>query len=236
MHLFILITLTTLTSDAIDNISEKKTTCTDTVAISSDLLLMRYPYRPKRIGTLVIDGERSPHRTLLFTYNYDTAYDGTFSPIRTASLSKSKIDNNTQFRLCMYKNELYLQSICNQYVIKIIESGGFEASAEVFADHKRLFYFDNLDTFVLIDQALRRCAQIIEDTKCASCKIHIGAATYSVTADTRHHRLYAVKHLPGNRVAPEAIQLTHLLLTEWITRRRPTVDGLFVKQTCCVVS
>jgi hypothetical protein len=136
----------------------------------------------------------------------------------------------------MYKNELYLQSICKQYVIKIIESGEFEASAEVFADHKRLFYFDNLDTFILIDNALRRCAQIITDTKRASCEIHIGATTYSVTEDTENNRFYAVKHLPGNRVVPEATQLTHLLLTEWITRRNATVDGLFVKQTCCVVS
>ncbi|MEI7580936.1 MAG: hypothetical protein WCJ17_04005, partial [bacterium] len=223
MYLFILITLTTLTSYATDDIS-KKTTCTDTIAVSpTDLLFIRYPYRPARIGTLVIDGKRSPHRTLLFTYNYDTAYDGTFSPSRTASLSKSELDNNTQFRLCMYKNELYLQSICKRFVIKIIESGEFEASAEVFADHKHLSYFNTLEPFILIDNALRRCAQIIKDTKRASCEIHIGAATYSVTEDTEHNRFYAVKHLPGNRVVPEAIQLTHLLLTEWITRRRPTV-------------
>jgi|GEM_PF-5343600 len=213
------------------------TTCTDTHAASiTDFIFLRYPYRPVRIGHLIVDGVRSTTPSVLFSYKYDKKYDGTFSPQKTASLSKKRSENNVLFRLCMYAGRLYFESICKHYVLELLDSGEFINTEIALERGHFIYYFDTIEQFMLIDQAIRRCAQKIKNLRSESCEIYIGSTCYSITEDKKNERFYAVKHLPGNRIAPEAIQLTHLLLTEWVTRRRPTVDGLFAKPTCCVIS
>jgi hypothetical protein len=221
-------------------------TCTDTIVVkTTDVNCLRYPYRPDRIGYLVINGVRSTKPSLLFSYKHNEQYDGTFSPKRTTSLRKEELGNNVLFRLCMYAGRLYFESICKRYVLEIMDSGEFTTTDTALERRLLIYYFDTIEQFKLIDTAIKRCAQEIKKIGRESCEIYIGSTCYSITQDTKHktsyedkphERFYAVKHLPGNRVAPEAIQLAHLLLTEWVTQRRPSIEKLFLKPMCCTIS